>query len=186
MHKLMLEQLIPQPDAVETHCRNVDGSPERAYLELRAVTLAEMPLARTLFAVRGLSWRRGGLVAEPRRPMLQQMIQGGFAELVDEPGHEFTIGGVSQPWRLWRARTLPIDGADSFIAATTPGFVKMAMGFRFEPHRGGTRITTQTRVSANDAQSLRAFRPYWLLVRIGSGLIRRAMLRAVARRVQAN
>ena len=58
----------------------------------------------------------------------------------------------------------------------------MAMSFRYDPRGIGTRITTETRVLATDAVSRRAFARYWVPVRAGSGLIRRAVLRAIARR----
>jgi hypothetical protein len=46
---------------------------------------------------------------------------------------------------------------------------------------GTTRLTTETRVACADAASRRRFRLYWLVVRPFSGLIRTAMLSAVAR-----
>ena len=44
-----------------------------------------------------------------------------------------------------------------------------------------TRLVTETRVQCLDAASSRRFGLYWVVVRPFSGLIRRAMLRAVAR-----
>jgi hypothetical protein len=43
------------------------------------------------------------------------------------------------------------------------------------------RLVTETRVGCTDAGSRRRFRLYWLLVRPFSGVIRKAMLGAVAR-----
>ncbi len=181
----MLEQLIPEPHFTETHRRDVAGTPHEAYDALRALTLAEMPLARALFMMRGLSGTRG-LVADTTKPLLQQMAQRGFAALIDNPGREFAIGAISQPWRLRRAKVLPVTDVASFIEINDPGFVKMVMGFEFRTVGAHTRIETQTSVVATDAPSRRAFGRYWLLVRAGSGAIRRAMLRGVARRVRAD
>ena len=49
---------------------------------------------------------------------------------------------------------------------------------------GATRLTTETRVLCADAGSRRRFRVYWAVVRPGSGLIRRMMLRAVRREAE--
>ncbi len=54
----------------------------------------------------------------------------------------------------------------------------MALSWRFED---GT-LSTETRVQLTDARSRRSFRRYWLVVRPFSGLVRRAWLRAIARR----
>jgi hypothetical protein len=41
-------------------------------------------------------------------------------------------------------------------------------------------LHTQTRVFCTDEASLRRFRPYWLLIRPVSGLIRRRLLARIA------
>jgi len=48
--------------------------------------------------------------------------------------------------------------------------------------RRGTFLSTETRVVATDARTRRAFAAYWLVIRPGSGAIRRELLRVVARR----
>jgi hypothetical protein len=73
-----------------------------------------------------------------------------------------------------------------FVAFDEPGWVKVAMDLRVEPERGGTRILTETRVLATDAVARRSFGAYWLLIRAGSGLIRRDLLRGIARRAEAS
>ncbi len=52
------------------------------------------------------------------------------------------------------------------------------------PDADGTRLTTETRVLATDARTRARFRLYWLLIRAGSGLTRRDLLHAVARRAE--
>jgi hypothetical protein len=48
-----------------------------------------------------------------------------------------------------------------------------------------TLLETETRVLATGPRAKRAFAAYWLVVRPGSGLIRRELLRAVARRAES-
>ncbi len=45
-------------------------------------------------------------------------------------------------------------------------------------------MPTETRVMATDARTRLRFAGYWLLIRAGSGLIRRDILRAVAQRAE--
>jgi hypothetical protein len=59
------------------------------------------------------------------------------------------------------------------------------MEFRLAPTRQGTFLSTETRVVATDARTRRAFAVYWFLIRPGSGVIRRELLRVVARRSES-
>jgi hypothetical protein len=54
-----------------------------------------------------------------------------------------------------------------------------------EPTGAGSRVTTETRITATDVRTRARFGLYWLFIRAGSGLIRHDMLRAVARRAEA-
>ena len=56
------------------------------------------------------------------------------------------------------------------------------VGHRATPR--GTRISTETRVLAVDPASRRRFALYWLVIRGGSGAIRRSWLHAIARRAE--
>jgi len=52
--------------------------------------------------------------------------------------------------------------------------VKVGANRRAQPTRGGTFLSTQTRVLATHARTRRVFAAYWLVVRPLSGLIRRS------------
>lgn len=54
------------------------------------------------------------------------------------------------------------------------------MDIRVDATADGSTVTSETRVKATDEAARRAFRAYWTLIRIPSGLIRRLMLDAVA------
>jgi hypothetical protein len=53
------------------------------------------------------------------------------------------------------------------------------MNFLLVEEEDGTRLSTETRVLGTDRLAKLQFQPYWLLIRIGSGLIRHDILRAV-------
>jgi len=60
------------------------------------------------------------------------------------------------------------------------------MNFNVEDAGGGmSRLVTQTRVAATDAEAERAFARYWRVIYPGSALIRRMWLRAIKARAEA-
>lgn len=64
--------------------------------------------------------------------------------------------------------------------AGSEGVARAAWNFAVVPDPGGGSVlSTETRVRADDPAARRRFRLYWLAIRPGSGLIRRLMLRAI-------
>jgi hypothetical protein len=55
--------------------------------------------------------------------------------------------------------------------------------FRSRAANAAGRVTTETRVQGTDAAASLKFRLYWLVIRLGSGAIRRSWLKAVERRL---
>jgi len=111
------------------------------------------------------------------------MLAGGFAFLAEDPNREVVLGVVGQMWKPAGGLVTVRDAAE-LIAFNRPGCVKVAMNMRLEARGRSTWLSTETRVLAVDARSRRRFALYWLLIRGGSGAIRRAWLRAVARRAK--
>jgi hypothetical protein len=164
----LLSEVLPEYDFRERHARRIDASPERVFAAVRELSADDTPVVRLLFRLRGL---RG----ETARPIFDQMERFGFEVVAEEPGRELVVAAIGQPWKL-RGGARP-RGVD-FRTFDEPGYAKMALNWRFED---GT-LTTETRVQLTDANARRAFRRYWLVIRPFSGLIRRAWLRAIARR----
>ena len=153
------------------HACTIGVPPERVWAAMHAFTPAETPLARILFRLRGLPVVRD-------RPVLEQMLPLGFTVIAEEPPRELVLGAVGTPWR-------PAGGLRPYESAD-PGTVGMRLSFRVEPHDGGTLLATETTVEPLDAAARRAFAHYWLVVRPGSGAVRRSWLRAIRRRAEAS
>jgi hypothetical protein len=151
--------------------RRVDAPPERVFDAVRELTVDDTPVARLLMRMRGL---RG----DASRPIFEQMGRFGFEVVAEDPGHEVVLAAVGQPWKR-RGGTRP--DAPDFLTFAEPGYAKMAMNYRLD----GETLSTETRVFLTDRASRRAFWRYWLVIRPFSGLIRRAWLRAIARRAAA-
>ena len=166
----LLSEVLPEYDFRERHTRRVAAPPERVFAAVRELTVGDTPVARLIMRMRGL----GG---DACRPIFEQMREFGF-EVVAESEREVVIAAIGQPWK-WRGGVRP--DAPEFRTFAEPGYAKMALNYRLD----GETLSTETRVLATDPASRRAFRRYWLVIRPFSGLIRRAWLRAIARRAAA-
>lgn len=181
-----LEETLPHYDFREVHGTWVDADPTRVFAALNAITLAEMPMARALLTMRQLP----ALVRERRRPqradapIFELLERAGFVRLGVQSERELVFGVVGRFWTLAGNAPLTLPDADAFNRFDRPGFAKAAMNFRLHPEDGGTRLTTETRISATDAAARRSFARYWRVIRPGSGLIRILWLRAVKRRAE--
>ena len=116
----------------------------------------------------------------PSRLLGREAPQAGkeiFTPL-DCDGSETVAGLMGRFWRL-DGGLIPFPNADAFDCFAEPGVPKLVIGFRAAPDSLGTLLTTETRVFCPDRHSLLRFAPYWMLIRIPSGLIRRRALRAI-------
>ena len=179
---MILDDVIPAPEFTERHARRIAAEPDRVWAALLELRLSDSPVARLLMAVRTLG--------PPRRDRQAQLVSGRFLDhgpvplLATTAGERVVAGGLMQPWRLAGGDEPPALDAAALRAFDGAGWVKCAVDFTLEPDGTGTVLSTETRVSATDARSRRRFALYWLLIRGGSGLIRREMLRVVARRAE--
>lgn len=177
---------MPSWDFEEFHRRAVAAPPAQAYAAIRETTLGEMPITRLLFAVRSLPDLVRGRRFLPlggEAPLLDQMLDAGFVLLAEDPGREVVAGVVGRVGRLGGAVARVTD-AEAFAGLDAPGHMKAAMSFVVRERSGGAWVETETRVAVTDDRSRRVFRAYWLLIRGGSGLIRRDWLRAIAARAE--
>ena len=165
----------------EVHTRRIAAPPERVYAAIKEVRADEILLFRAL------TWiRRGGRPLPPSllnpgvdRPIVEVATQGGFILLADDPPRELVLGVVVA--RPPGAR-LPLN-AELFRAAVPAGHALATMNFLVAADgRGGSIVSTETRVAAGGDAIERRFAAYWRTIYPGSALIRRMWLRAIARR----
>ncbi len=181
---LTLEDLLPEPHFRERHARRVAAPPWAVWRALHELALADLAVSRALMAVRRWPER---LLGGQRSPIntTRLLEDGPIPVLASDFERSVLAGGVMQPWKLTGGATPPELDVDAMRAFGEPGWVKAATDFVLEPDPIGTLLSTETRVRATDARSRRRFGLYWLAIRAGSGIIRRDLLRAVARRAEA-
>ena len=171
---MLADELLPDYDVVMRHAIDVAAPPAIVWDALHRAEFAGVWYVRVLLALRGL--RRPGRVP---RLTLERLAAGGFILLGERPGRELALGLAGRFWRPSGGRVRLT--ADEFRPFAEPGYAKVVWTFGVTPAgTAATRLTTETRVACLDATSRRRFRAYWLVVRPFSGLIRRAMLHAIA------
>ncbi len=174
----LLDGLLPRCDFHEHHEIAARAEAADAYAALRSADLGG-PVVRVLFALRSLpALLTRGRAAPAGRLGLENLLRLGFALLGEDPPRELVFGVAGRPWSL-RPQTLSLDAA-SFRKPLPPGTVRVATNFVITPQSDGiVRISTETRIACADAAARRRFGLYWLAIRAGSGLIRRAWLRSI-------
>ena len=187
----LIDAWLPTYDVRERHRTRVRATAEATYAALYEVDFGALPLARLLMGVRTLpaALRRGRAgvrelrerAGRPPRPTLRALDGHGFGLLEERPPTALVIGVEGSFWRT--------DGAlcevspERFRAGPpAPGTARAAWDFTVRPLGDGTvELATETRVLCADDAARRRFRLYWTIVRPGSGIIRRVMLREVRR-----
>lgn len=178
-----IDDVLPTPHFRERHGRHIAAPPQAVWDALRELRLGDLPLSRTLMAVRALPMRLAG--TPPRGIVSGRFLERGpLALLSSEAPRSVLAGGAIRPWRLARGYGGPRLDAAALRDFREPGWAKAVIDFVLTADAGGTRLTTETRITATDARARLLFGLYWTVIRAASGLIRRDMLRAVARRAE--
>ena len=183
---LTLDRLLPDPHFRERHGRTIDAPPAAVWRAVEELRLGDLALSRALMSIRMLPARLAGR-SEASRMVSARLLEGGpVPVLATYPQRAVVAGGVLQPWKITGGDEPPELDAAALQAFAEPGWVKVGFDFLLVPDgNGSTRVTTETRVTATDPSTRARFRIYWTIIRAGSGLIRRDMLRAVARRAES-
>jgi hypothetical protein len=180
-----LGRFLPAWHFREVHSTLVSAPRDRVYRAVLDVTPEEILFFRTLVAVRRLGRRipEGILNPPPGKPLLAVAARTQFRVLEQRPPEEIAIGTILISPE-GRAATPPASALEFEAARLRSGVALAAMNFRLTNAAGGTLLVTETRVFAPDRDVRRRFALYWLVIRPGSGLIRRMWLRGIRRRAE--
>ncbi|MFG2297900.1 hypothetical protein [Streptomyces sp. NPDC048603] len=209
---MLIDEVLDRWDFREVHTLVVPASPEAVWRALDGLTPADVPAAAVLMGMRTLPTRLAVAVRRGRRAKaagagvapggrassvaggtadagqprtLREAMAVRFVPLAERAGEE-TVSGAAGQWWKPAAPFVPLGGPEDFREFRTPGHLKAAIDFRVTAHPRGALLRTETRVVAFDARTRRVFAPYWyLLARPFGGIIRQAMLGAVAHRALA-
>jgi hypothetical protein len=176
----LLDELLPTWSYRTMHGHATDAPLDVAARAIREVTVGEAKMARTLVGLRTLGRTRG---AATRRPwMTIGEADQPFVPLGETP-HEVVLGFAGRPWP-GGGPAVPLADRDAFLAHDPVDDVKVAMSLRAQAADYGTLLVAETRIVVGP-EAARPFGAYWRVLRFGSGLVRSSLLRAIARRAEA-
>jgi hypothetical protein len=192
---MLLDDLMPVYDVVEHHRILVRAAPATVFAAIKSFDLSNSFLTRALLFVRALPGVLVALVRSPRAVLAEPRARraelrfadferAGFRVIAERAPDELVIGVLGKFWRVRSDLRTDVSAAD-FAAGPPRGYALAGWNFTVEPQRDGTsELRTETRVwCATDVRA--RFRAYWLVIKPGSGLIRRAILRAIRREAEA-
>lgn len=171
---------MPRFEVRKRYSRAVRAPAARVWdaLESYDVAADSSPVTRALLRVRGL---------RPSAGTGRAAFAGSrFTVIAERPGSEIVVGLAGRFWALRESSALdPIRDAEHFAAYDTPDRAVAAWSFRIEPHgERECRLSTETRVRCTDDGARRKFKAYWIFIEPFSGLIRKDMLRSIARKAE--
>jgi hypothetical protein len=174
---ILIDQVMPSCDRREVHRRRTAASPPALWEAIHDLRAEELTAMRVLMGMRTLGRRAG----QEDRTVLEGFRRMGFRKVAEEPEQELVVAGIGRFWTP-SGGLRKVTDVDQFLHFQEPGYAKVAFNFRLVDGE----ISTETRIAATDPRARRRFGLYWLLIRPGSGLIRREWLRALDRRAQAS
>lgn len=180
----LLHTFLPEHQFSEQHRIRVNAAPARVLDMVSQLDVTDFPLARMFLHLRAIPAR---IAAAMGRPNARRIDAGfglhDFTVLGRDGDREFALGLVGHFWEA--AGGLVRVEASAFRAFSEPNIAKLVMTFVAEPDGAGTLLTTRTCVHCSDTPARRRFTPYWVLIRIPSGLIRRMMLQRIKQLAEA-
>lgn len=180
----LLHAFLPEHQFSEQHHIRIDAAPDRVLDMVSRLDIHDFPLAQLFLSLRAIPARIAAAVGKPSARRIDAGFGlSSFIALGRDGDREFALGLVG---RFWQSAGGLIDvEASAFRAFSEPEIAKLVMTFVAEPDGAGTLLTTRTCVHCSDQASRRRFTPYWLLIRLPSGLIRRMVLQRVKQLAEA-
>ena len=179
----ILESNLPHYDFVERHQRLIPATTTDVWRAMQTAQVHGSAITRGAVTLRMLPARLFGRVVSKPAPLYDLRGMKSFLRLGEKVERELVLGMVGQ---FWRPRGgLKIIEPEAFAEFVDPGYAKLAWGFALESTGGGTLLRTETRVQCLSADSKRKFRPYWMIIRPVSGLIRGQILAGIGRAATA-
>lgn len=168
---------MPNYDRRELHRRRTAAPAPALWDAIHELRAEELTAMRVLMGLRTLGRR----VDDGDRTVLEGFKRMGFSEVAEDPGRELVVAGIGQFWKP-SGGLRKVTSKNQFLNFEEPGYAKTTFNLRIEDGE----LSTETRIAGTDARARRLFGLYWLLIRPGSGLIRREWLRALDRRALAS
>ena len=183
-----IDDFLPAYHFHEIHSIRIHAPPDRVFRAIKAVTPQEILFLRPLLEIRQFPERLQGKPSTPlpAEPILEAFVDSGFLLLAEELNQEIALGTTGQIIESESDEPPPeIDSPQAFVALKDPGYAKVVMTIYIEDEgEDSSRVTTETRIFANDPATLKRFAAYWRVIYPGSAILRITWLWAINQRVQ--
>ncbi len=185
----LIDDVLPMYEFGDRVGVELQARPAQIFEALKEVTLAEMPLAKTLGELRYLPARLTGRmrVSADDVPFMNLVLGKGTIVLAEEPQREIVTGTIGKFHNLLDQQVVPIRDADEFYRFDDPVYQKLVMSIRVrEADTAGVyRLELEHRTHALSPSARRRFAGYWLIIRPGGAFVTKLLLHAVRRRAEA-
>ncbi len=188
---LELADALSSKPFAEVHHRVIERPIEEVWPACLSVTAKEVRLLGPLMTFRTLPrlFRHGrAITAAAPKPLLDVFAKEGFTVLRRdaEPSEGRALvlfGAAGRFWSLSENAPIPFSSPQEFLDFDKPNYAKTVATLEAtDLGNGTTKVETVTWVAGTDAAANKKFAPYWMVIRGGSGLIRRSWLAAINRR----
>lgn len=183
---MLLDDYCPRWDFREIHSIPTHATAPTVLEAVRSISPADVPLVNFMMGIRSLPALALGhslFRSDPHTPFLDQIIGSGFLFL-GKTDHEVLLGTIGKFWRPSGGLCLDIVNAEEFKKFEKPGWAKAGWNVTVEGDGPNRRIRTETRITCTDQSARTKFRSYWWIVRPGSGMIRKSILRALKQKAE--
>jgi hypothetical protein len=190
---MLLDDLLPDPDATRIEHRVVAGSPPDAYAAAIQVDFLDVArrhnVVRALFGLRSAAEKAATTIRrsdsstwEPELEALRLADlpeRGDWVRLGAVAGEEIAFGVIG---RFWGGETVWEEiNAPEFTSFGRPGYAKIGCNLSFRPYGASqTLVSYEARTRATDEGARRAFLRYWRLVSPFVGVVMRSTLALIA------
>lgn len=177
-----LDQYLPRYHFSEIHSIRIKASVQQVFQRIYQFDNSTSKIIKVLVKIRnsyGLLCAKDEQGAQLQLGKLKEFAaKTGFIGLVESKNREILFGGVGQFWKP-KGDFIRNLSPQEFLSFNTPNYCKIVWNFFLVPNPDGTTtLSTETRICCLGRAKL-FFSPYWLIVRLFSGWIRREMLQAI-------
>ena len=185
-----IDSLLPDFAFSEYHEVRINASPEKVKQVLQVTGVKDIPVANFLMKIRGIADEDVDLSDRASNNLVSTgtISTPDFNFFVVAPDEWITVmilksviitNNANQP------APPEISALEQFMSFNEPGYVKVAVNFRFiSTNNNETILTTETRNNGITHKDNRVFGYYWRIIYPGSAIIRRVWLDTIKKKAQ--
>jgi hypothetical protein len=174
---MLQNKYLPQCDFSSAHSITVNTPVSKIFPLISQFKFKNPLISYWLMKLRGMS--------APTHFSIQHLENSRFVLLEEVPDSEIIIGLIGKPWTP--TGHLQKFQPHEFIPFNDKGYIKASWSFELvsiSPTQ--TEVKTETRIACPTPLVRRRFGIYWFFIKPFSGIIRKAMLKAIKSELEGN